>query len=45
VTQAQWRRGVQASRRVGRWLASWEERGRQAREGKAPEPETPRKTR
>ncbi len=34
VSPAQWRRGVQASKRLGRWLADWEERGRLAREGK-----------
>lgn len=34
VSEAQWRRGVEASKRVGRWLADWEERGRLAREGK-----------
>jgi hypothetical protein len=36
VTAAQWRRGVQASKRLGRWLASWEERARMAREGVTP---------
>lgn len=38
VTRAQYRLGVQASRRVGQWVASWEERGRQAREAKSTKP-------
>jgi hypothetical protein len=32
VPQSQWRRGLLATERLGRWLARWEERARELRE-------------
>lgn len=37
VPASQWKRGLQASKRLGRWLHTWEECARRMREGEEPE--------
>lgn len=45
VPAAQWKRGLQATERLGKWLRFYEERARILREGGAPTPRPPRRRR
>lgn len=45
VPSAQWKLGLEASRRLGEWLAGWEERGKALRAGEEPPPPPSRRRR